>query len=96
VSVHEPETQSAEQAAEIERLRARVAELEAELIEVEAWANRAVADAQERTYWLDRWHLDLNHLMERPGAAQFRAAVRAARAAVRLLSRLRRWLQTHA
>ena len=96
MSVQEPQTQRTGDAAEIERLRARVAELEAELVEVEAWANRAVAGAQERTYWLDRWHLDLNRLMERPGAAQFRAAVRAVRAVVRVLSRLRRRLSTRA
>ena len=47
-------------AAEVERLRARVAELEAELIETHAWANRVVGAAQAQTYWLDRWQLDLN------------------------------------
>jgi hypothetical protein len=87
---HEPDT---EQAAEIERLRARISQLQAELVEVEAWANRAVAAAQERTYWLDRWHLDLNKLMERRGAAEFRALLRAVRAVYRLLNTLRRRLQ---
>ncbi len=46
-------------------------------------ANAAVAAAQERAYWLDRWHLDLNALMARRGAAEFRAAVRLARGAIR-------------
>jgi hypothetical protein len=86
----------AEAAAEIARLRARVAALEAELAEVEAWANRAVAAAEERVYWLDRWHLDLNRLMERPGAAEFRAALRAVRTAYRLLTRVRRRLRSDA
>jgi hypothetical protein len=79
----------AEQQVEIERLRARVAELEAELIRIEDWANRSLGEAQERLYWLDRWHLDLNELMQRPGAAEFRAAIRAARAVIRFLRRLR-------
>jgi hypothetical protein len=93
VSIQERRTQDADAAAESERLRARVAELEAELVEVEAWASRAVAAAQERVYWLDRWHLDLNRLMERPGAAEFRAALRAVRAVFRLLGQLRRRLR---
>jgi hypothetical protein len=79
-----------EPVAEVELLRARVAELEAQLAQVELWANRAVAAAQERTYWLDRWHVDLNALMERPGAAEFRAAVRAVRGVFRFFRRLQR------
>ena len=44
--------------------------------------NATVARAQERAYWLDRWHVDLNALMARPARAQFRALLRArARAA---------------
>lgn len=81
-----PTDAAQQQAAEIERLRARVAELESRLVEVEDWANRAVAAAQERVYWLDRWHIDLNELMRRPGAKEFRLAVRAVRAVYRWLS----------
>jgi hypothetical protein len=77
-------------APEIEQLRARVAALEAELVEVQARANAAVAEWQERAYWLDRWHLDLNAAMRRPGASEFRAAVRAVRAVVWALRRLKR------
>jgi hypothetical protein len=77
---------------EIERLRARVAELEAELVEQAARTNRIVADAQERTYWLDRWHVDLNALMRRPGAAELRAAVRAIRWVMRALRKVKREL----
>lgn len=69
--------------AELEALRVRVAELERERAEQFAAANAAIAAAQERTYWLDRWHLDLNALMRRRGAAEFRGAVRIARGAVR-------------
>jgi hypothetical protein len=69
--------------AELIALRARLLELERERAEEIAAANAAVAVAQERAYWLDRWHLDLNALMERPGAAEFRAVVRIARSAIR-------------
>ena len=76
--------------AELERLRARVAELERERFEEAARANAAVAAAQERAYWLDRWHLDLNSLMRRRGAAEFRGALRAVRTVIRAARRLRR------
>ena len=46
-------------------------------------AHAAVAEAQDRSYWLDRWNLDLNALMRRRGAGQLRTAMRAARAAYR-------------
>jgi len=77
---------------ELERLRARIAELERELVEQTAVTNRIVADAQERTYWLDRWHVDLNALMRRPGAAELRAAVRAVRYVMRGLAKVKRKL----
>lgn len=69
--------------AELEALRARVRALEAERVEQAARANAAVAAAQERAYWLDRWHVDLNALMERPGGAELRSVLRAVRAVVR-------------
>ena len=75
--------------AEIERLRAQVAALERELAEQAARTERIVAAAQERAYWLDRWHIDLNALMRRPGASEARAAVRALRAVVRRVRNLR-------
>jgi hypothetical protein len=78
--------------AEIERLQARVTALEAELAMVEAWANRAVAEAQAKTYWLDRWHVDLNAVMDRPAADRVRAAARGVRAPVRALRRYKRRL----
>jgi hypothetical protein len=65
---------------EVERLRARVAALESELVEVQARANAAVAEWQERAYWLDRLHIDLNALMRRPGANQVRLVLKAVRA----------------
>jgi hypothetical protein len=78
--------------AELEALRLRVAELERERSEQIARANAAVAAAQERAYWLDRWHIDLNALMAKPGAAEFRAAVRVVRAVLRRAKKLKRRL----
>ena len=78
--------------AELEALRLRVQELERERAEQIAAANAAMAAMQERVYWLDRWHLDLNALMARPGAAEFRAAVRLARGAIRTVRRTKRKL----
>jgi hypothetical protein len=80
-------------ARENERLRARVEALEAELVEVQARTNAAVARWQDRAYWLDRWHLDLNAVMRRPGAAEARAALRAMRSVLRFYKRLRRGLR---
>jgi len=78
---------------ENERLRARVAALEDELLETQARANAAVAQWQERAYWLDRWHLDLNALMRKPGASEFRAVLRAVRSVVWAVQRLKRRLR---
>jgi len=66
---------------------------ERERIEEIARANAAVAAAQDRSYWLDRWHVDLNAVMRRRGASELRALVRAMRAVYRLLSDARRELR---
>jgi hypothetical protein len=79
-----------DETAELARLRARVAALEDELIYVQSRANAAVAAAQDRAYWLERWHLDLNDLMRRPGAKELRAVLRAIRAVVRRVKKLAR------
>jgi hypothetical protein len=92
MSAARPEQVQAAEASETERLRARVTALEAELVEVQTRANSAVAEWQERAYWLDRWHLDLNAAMRRPGASEFRAAVRAARSVVWTIRRIKRRL----
>jgi uncharacterized SAM-binding protein YcdF (DUF218 family) len=81
-----------DQQEEIEQLRARVAALEQELVDQAAHASRAVAEAQERAYWLDRWHVDLNALMQKPGADEFRTAIRAVRAVLRRLKQVKRKL----
>jgi hypothetical protein len=77
---------------ELERLRARVADLERELVEVQERANAAVAAAEERAYWLDRWHLDLNALMRRPAAERVRLTVHSLREFVRRMRRAKRRL----
>ena len=59
------QTERAATSPEVVRLRARVAQLEDELAELQAWANGVVADAQKRVYWLDRMHLDLDPIMRR-------------------------------
>jgi hypothetical protein len=77
---------------ELERLRARVQALESELLEVQSRANAAVAGWQERAYWLDRLHIDLNSLMERPGANELRLTLRAVRAVFWKLKQVKRRL----
>jgi chromosome segregation ATPase len=79
--------------AENERLRARIAALESELAEVQARANAAVAEWQERAYWLDRLHIDLNALMARRGANEVRITLKAVRAAYWWLKRTKRRLE---
>jgi septal ring factor EnvC (AmiA/AmiB activator) len=88
------ESRSTEQQlqSEIDTLRTRVAALESELVEVQSRANAAVAKWQERAYWLDRLHLDLNKLMERPGANEARLALRAIRAVFWRVRRIKRRL----
>jgi len=81
---------SAAERAELDYLRARVADLERERDEQVRLATQAVAAAQARAYWLDRWHLDLNTLMALPGAGAARTAVRALRGVVRRARLLKR------
>jgi hypothetical protein len=75
---------------EVAELRAAVRSLEAELAETHRRANAAIAAAQERVYWLDRWHVDLNELMLRRWAVAVRAVLRAARGIVRRMRRFTR------
>ena len=78
--------------AENDALRARVAELEHELAEQAQRTNALVARTQERVYWLDRYHLDLNALMALPGMSAVRALLRGVRAPVRLARQAKRRL----
>ena len=50
-----------------------------------ARAHAAIAAAQDKSYWLDRWHVDLNALMRRRGAGELRAAIRVLRGIYRAL-----------
>jgi hypothetical protein len=82
----EPKTEPAEEDErhdEVEQLRARVAALEDEVADRAARTNDALAAAQDRTYWLDRWHLDLNALMRRPVMARLWRLMPMARGAYR-------------
>jgi SAM-dependent methyltransferase len=66
------------------------AEIDRRRIEELAAAHAAVAAAQDRAYWLDRWGVDLNALMRRRGARRLRMALRIARALKRETVRLKR------
>jgi hypothetical protein len=81
----EPTTEPAEDERrdEVEQLRARVAALEGEIADRAVRTNDALAAAQDRTYWLDRWHLDLNALMRRPLVARLWRLMPLARGAYR-------------
>jgi len=79
-------------ADEVQILRARVAALERELAERTERAGAAVAAAEDRLYWVERWQVDLDDLMRRRvGRWSFRA-VRTARRGRRVAGRIRRRL----
>ena len=63
------------QDSEVERLRARVAELERELADRTERANAASPPPQDRIYWLDRWRHRPEPDARRRGAAALRAAL---------------------
>ncbi|HEX2160319.1 MAG TPA: class I SAM-dependent methyltransferase [Thermoleophilaceae bacterium] len=67
-----------------------LAAIEREHVEEVARAHAALAEAQDRSYWLDRWGVDLNEWMRRPGASELRAAVRALRGVRRAAIKARR------
>lgn len=56
--------------AEARRLRARMEELEEQLAAQARTTNALVARSQDRLYWLERWHVDLDDVMRSPRAAQ--------------------------
>jgi SAM-dependent methyltransferase len=78
---------------QIEALRRRIEAQQREHTEQIKRANAALAAAQDRSYWLERWQLDLNELMRRPGASEARAAVRGLRGIYRSLYNLRQRLK---
>jgi SAM-dependent methyltransferase len=81
---------------ELDVLRRRIDALERDQHERTARANAALAAAQDRAYWLDRWNVDLNALMRRRGAGEFRAALRGLRSVYRFLYDARNHLKDHA
>lgn len=91
-----PDTHSSpaddDQATEIAALRARVAELETQLAEQARATNALVARSQEKLYWLERWHVDLDRVMARPGAEQALEGVKKLRGIVRAVRRTKRRL----
>jgi hypothetical protein len=86
----EPTTDPRE--AEIAALRARVAELEGELSRKDAETARLVATSQEKLYWLERWHVDLDRVMAKPGAIPLLDALRSSRKVVWQVRKLARKL----
>jgi hypothetical protein len=78
-----------------EALRARIDALEQELVERTARANAAVAAAQERSYWLDRWKLDLNAVMRKRWARRIWIGVRITRAFAALAAKGPRNIARH-
>jgi hypothetical protein len=81
--------ENASQVEEIERLRARVAELERELIDTEAWANETVGYAQAQSHWIERWGIDVNGFMRSTAGLRMRSAARIARGVYRRLGRIK-------
>lgn len=75
---------------EIEVLRARVAELEAQLEQQTRATNALVARSQEQLYWLERWHIDLDRVMSRRAAQQALEALKKVRGLVRAARRQKR------
>jgi uncharacterized coiled-coil protein SlyX len=89
--VSDGEAQSpADMSAEVEALRARVAELEGQLAQQARATNEIVARSQEKLYWLERWHVDLDKVMSKPGAQQTLEGVKRLRGAVRAMRRTKR------
>lgn len=68
--------------------------IEREHVEQLARVHAALAAAQDRAYWLDRWGLDLNALMRRPGARRLRAVLRWLREMKRGKLAVQRYAQT--
>ncbi len=79
------ETRPSDAQAELRALRERLDTLEREHAEELARLHRALARAQERAYWLDRWHVDLNRAMTTPSGRAVRAVLRAVRAPIRIV-----------
>ena len=51
---------------------------------------RLLAEAQDKTYWLERWHLDLNKLMRDRRITRLRNGLRGIRQIYRLIIKVTR------
>ncbi len=78
---------------EVLALRARVNALEGQLAEQSRATNALVARSQEKLYWLERWQVDLDAVMRKPGAEQALEAVKGLRGVVRAVRRALRALR---
>lgn len=87
-----PDVTSDPRDAELAALRTRVAELEAELHDHAVRTAGLVAEAQEKLYWLERWHVDLDKLMAKPGAVPALDALKRVRGVARGTKKLKRRL----
>jgi len=76
----------------VSALRARVAELEAELAEQARRTASVVAEAQEKLYWLERWQVDLDVVMRKRGAVPTLEALKRVRSVTRRLKKVKRRL----
>ena len=86
----------AELETEVRELRARVHELESLLAEQSRATNALVARSQENLYWLERWHIDLDAVMRKPGAEGLLDLVRGLRGMVRKVRAVKRRLTRRA
>ncbi len=77
-------------AEEVLVLRARVQELEAQLAAQARATNELVARSQEKLYWLERWHVDLDSVMRRPGAQTALESLKKARTVARRARKTKR------
>ncbi|HWI23284.1 MAG TPA: hypothetical protein VNT22_11805 [Baekduia sp.] len=75
---------------EIAALRARVAELEAELHQQAQAVAATRAEAQEKLYWLERMHLDVEQVMHTPAAGLVMNVLRRVRGVVWAIKRIKR------
>jgi hypothetical protein len=81
---------TSDEQSEVETLRARVAELENQLAEQTRVTNALVARSQDKLYWLERWHIDLDKVMRRRSAQLALEALKPIRAAFRGARKLKR------
>jgi hypothetical protein len=76
--------------AEIAELRAHVEALESQLAEHARRTAAVVAQSQEKLYWLERWQVDLDAVMAKPGAVPALEALKRVRGSIRAARKLKR------